>query len=134
MATQTVEFRAETAQTLTVKRFTVGNDTVLDTTNATEETNRKGTYRVAYTDATPGEYQLIVFNGDAVIANWHVYLFAATATYQTYDRHPLIAEIWQRLGLDPNSPLVNTNENISAATNFNLAVTKTPIATTLTRQ
>ena len=86
MATQTVEFLAETGLALTVKRFAIGSDTVIDTVAATEQTNRKGKYRVAYTDAPAAEYELFAFDNGVVAASWYVTLTLSTATFQAYGR------------------------------------------------
>lgn len=87
MATQTVEFRAATGQTITAKLFAFGSDTEVASVSATEATNRKGTYRAAYTDVAAGEYQLIAFNATPVpVASWWVTLAATTATYEVYDK------------------------------------------------
>lgn len=82
MATQTVEFVAESGLTLTVKRFAVGSDTVIDTVSATEEANRRSKYRIIYTDIPAAEYELFVFNGSLVVAVWYVTLTLTTATFQ----------------------------------------------------
>lgn len=86
MATQTVEFVAESGLTLTVKRFAVGSDTEIDSVAATEQTNRKGKYRVSYTDAPAAEYEIYAFDGTTVAAFWYVTLLLSTATFQAYDR------------------------------------------------
>lgn len=87
MATQSVEFRAVTGQTITVKLFTAGSDTEVASVTATEATNRKGTYTAAFTDVAAGEYQLLAFNATPTpLASWWVTLTATTATLQVYDR------------------------------------------------
>ena len=87
MATQTVEFRAPTGQTITAKLFTVGSDTEVASVAATEASNRKGTYAAVYTDKPAAEYQLIALNASGVpVASWLVTLTLSTATFQVYDR------------------------------------------------
>ena len=84
--TQTIEFRAASGLTLTAELFAIGSDTIVDTESATEETNRSGTYRAAFTDVAAGEYQLVAFSGTVPVASWLVTLTLNTATFQTYDR------------------------------------------------
>jgi hypothetical protein len=86
MATQTIEFRAAAGLTLTVELFTIGSDTIVDTESATEQANRAGTYRAAFTDVAAGEYQLVAFSGTTPVASWLVALTLDTATFQVYDR------------------------------------------------
>jgi hypothetical protein len=86
MATQTIEFRAATGQTVTAKLFSAGSDTQIASASATEETNRKGTYTVSYTNVPTGEYILIALVGTIPIASWWVRLELSTATYQVYDK------------------------------------------------
>jgi hypothetical protein len=87
MATQTVEFRAATGLTITAKLFSAGSDTEVASVTATEATNRKGTYRAAYTDVAAGEYQLIAFDATPIpVASWWVTLTLTTATFGTYDK------------------------------------------------
>lgn len=87
MATQTVEFRAATGQTITAKLFAIGSDTEVASVSATEQANRKGTYRAAYTDQPEAEYLLIAFNSTPIpVASWLVKLTLTTATFQVYDR------------------------------------------------
>lgn len=87
MATQSVEFRAVTGQTITAKLFTVGSDTEVASVTATEATNRKGTYTATFEDVAAGEYQLLAFNATPIpVASWLVTLTLTTATFQVYDR------------------------------------------------
>ena len=86
-STQTVEFRAVTGQTVTAKLFAAGSDTEVASVTATEATNRKGTYRAAFTDVAAGEYQLLAFNATPTpLASWWVTLTLTSATFQVYDR------------------------------------------------
>lgn len=86
-STQTVEFRAVTGQTVTAKLFAAGSDTEVASVTATEQTNRKGTYRADFTDVAAGEYQLLAFNATPTpLASWWVTLTLTTATFQVYDR------------------------------------------------
>ena len=85
MATQTVEFIAPTGQTVDAKIFAIGSDTVVQSVTATEQTNRKGVYRVAYTDAPDATYRLIGFVGAVPVASWWVTLTLTTATFQSYE-------------------------------------------------
>lgn len=63
MAVQTLEFNATTGLTISCKLFAVGSDTVIDTQTATEKTNAKNRYSVAFTDAPAQATQLIGFVG-----------------------------------------------------------------------
>ena len=98
MATQTVEFRAATGLTIIAKLFAAGSDTEVASVTATEATNRKGTYRAAYTSVAAGEYQLIAFDSQPIpVASWWVTLESSTATYQTYskaDRLSIADAVW----------------------------------------
>ena len=85
MATQTVEFRAASGLTVTAKLFAAGSDTEIASVSATEATNRKGTYTVAYTDIAAGEYMLIGIASSLPVCSWWVNLRLATATFQVYD-------------------------------------------------
>lgn len=87
MATQTVEFAAPTGQTITAKLFAEGSDTVVASAAATEATNRKGVYSVAYTDIPEGTYRLIGYNASntPLCFWWTEPLLLVTGTYQTYE-------------------------------------------------
>lgn len=85
MATQIVEFIAPTGQTLTASIFLVGSDTVVQSLSATEQTNRKGVYRVSYIDAPANTYRLIAFSGAIPVAAWWVQLTLTDATFQSYE-------------------------------------------------
>jgi hypothetical protein len=63
MATQTLEFNAGSGLTLSCKVFALNSDTVVDTQTATEQTNDKNRYRVAFTDLPAGAYRLNAFVG-----------------------------------------------------------------------
>jgi hypothetical protein len=63
MATQTLEFSAGTGLTLSCKLFALGSDTVVDTQTATERTNDKNRYRVAFTNVPAGAYRMNAFVG-----------------------------------------------------------------------
>lgn len=98
MATQTIEFRAATGLTLTAKLFLPGNDAEVDSQNATEATNRKGTYSVSYTDVSAETYLLIAFSGTTPVASWWVDLTLTTATFQAYDTpQAIVKDIQTRL-------------------------------------
>jgi hypothetical protein len=85
MATQTIEFRAPTAQAVTAKLFAIGSDTQVASASATEATNRKGTYAAAFTDVAAGTYELIALVGSIPVARWFVTLTLTTATFQSSD-------------------------------------------------
>ena len=85
MATQTIQFIAESGLTLSVQLFARYSDTVASTATATEATNRLGTYTVAFTDETEGYYEIAAKVGSVVFATYEVYLEAATGTYAAYD-------------------------------------------------
>jgi len=86
-ATQTIEFRAVTGQTVTAKLFAAGSDTEVASVTATEATNRKGTYRAAFTDVAAGEYQLLAFNATPTpLASW-LYTTDAAEHNHKYKHH-----------------------------------------------
>ena len=85
MATQTVQFIAQSGLTLSVKLYARYSDTVVDTQSATEATNRKGTYTVAFTDETAGYYEIVASVGNQPFATYEVYLEADTGTYRAFD-------------------------------------------------
>ncbi|MFZ9091412.1 MAG: hypothetical protein ACO3FE_15135, partial [Planctomycetaceae bacterium] len=87
MATQTVEFSAPPGQTITVRLFSPGSDTVAETATAvTEATNRDGVYSATFTDAPAGLYKIIAKNsGGTLLAQWWVDLTLNTATFQSYE-------------------------------------------------
>jgi redox-regulated HSP33 family molecular chaperone len=82
MATQTLEFSAGTGLTLSCKLFALGSDTVVDTQTATEKTNDKNRYSVAFTDIAAGAYRLNAFVGaTGGFANEVYDLTLSTATF-----------------------------------------------------
>ena len=86
MATQTVEFRAASGLTLTVRLFAVGSDTIVQTASAcTEATNRKGTYAAVFTDPGAAEFELVALSGTTPVARWFTTLTLTTATFQAYE-------------------------------------------------
>jgi hypothetical protein len=98
-ATQTVEFAAPPSQTLTVRLFAAGSDTIVATAGTvTAATNRAGIYTAAFTDVDAGEYKLIATNAAGTpLANWWTKLTLATATFPAYEmpesRSPTAGEI-----------------------------------------
>jgi hypothetical protein len=81
--TQTLEFSAGTGLTLSCKLFAFGSDTVVDTQTATEKTNDKNRYSVAFTDIAAGAYRLNAFVGTTGgFANEVYDLTLSTATFQ----------------------------------------------------
>jgi hypothetical protein len=87
MATQSVEFSAPPSQTLTVRLFAAGSDTIVATAGTvTAATNRKGLYTADFTNAPAGEYKLIATNpAGTPMAHWWTKLTLTTATFQTYE-------------------------------------------------
>jgi hypothetical protein len=86
MATQTLEFSAGTGLTLSCKLFALGSDTVVDTQTASEKTNDKNRYSVAFTDIAAGAYRLNAFVGaTGGFANEVYDLTLSTATFQPRD-------------------------------------------------
>jgi hypothetical protein len=82
MATQTLEFSAGTGLTLSCKLFALGSDTVVDTQTATERTNDKNRYVVAFTSIPAGAYRLNAFVGaTGGFANEVYDLTLSTATF-----------------------------------------------------
>lgn len=83
MATQTVEFSYSPGETLTLKLFADGSDTVADSGSATGATNREGVYSVAFTDLPAGVYRAVLFSGTTSLATGWVEVAASTGTYHT---------------------------------------------------
>jgi hypothetical protein len=82
MATQTLEFSAGTGLTLSCKLFALGSDTVVDTQTATEKTNDKNRYSVAFTNVPAGAYRMNAFVGSTGgFANEVYDLTLTTATF-----------------------------------------------------
>jgi hypothetical protein len=100
MATQTIEFRAPTAQTVTAKLFAIGSDTQVASVSATEATNRKGTYAAAFTDVAAATYDLIAFVSSTPVARWFVKLTLTTATFQATDTATVESAISALQGAD----------------------------------
>jgi hypothetical protein len=86
MATQTLEFSAGTGLTLSCKLFALGSDTVVDTQTATEKTNDKNRYSVAFTSIPAGAYRMNAFVGaTGGFANEVYDLTLTTATFYPRD-------------------------------------------------
>lgn len=102
MATQSVEFTAPPNQTLTVRLFAAGSDTIVATAGTvTAATNRAGLYTAAFTDVPAGRYRLIATNAAGTpLATWWTDLTLTTATFPAYEM-PLsaITEIQAGLAL-----------------------------------
>jgi len=94
MATQTLEFNAGTGLTLSCKLFAVGNDTVVDTQTATEKTNDKNRYSVAFVDIPAGAYRLNAFvSGVGGFANELYDLTLTTSKFYPRSEAPVISEL-----------------------------------------
>jgi hypothetical protein len=87
MATQSVEFSAPPNQTLTVRLFAAGSDTVVQTAGTvTAATNRYGLYVAQFTNLAAGRYRLIASNAaNTPLATWWVDTTSGTATFQAYE-------------------------------------------------
>ena len=85
--TQSVEFSAAPNQTPTVRLFSAGSDTIVQTAGTvTAATNRAGIYTAAFTDVPAGEYKLIATTAAGTpLANWWTKLTLTTATFQAYE-------------------------------------------------
>ena len=109
MATQTVEFRAASGLTLTVRLFAVGSDTIVQTASAcTEATNRKGTYAAVFTDPGAAEFELVAFSGAIPVCRWFCTLTLTAATFQAYDGPAKLAPVTHTGARVPNVTLVDT--------------------------
>lgn len=81
--TQSLEFSCTTGLTVSCKLFAVASDTVVATATATEKTNDKNRYSVAYTDVPAGAYRLNGFvSGVGGFVNEVYDLTLSTATFQ----------------------------------------------------
>lgn len=121
MATQTIEFRSPTSQTITAKLFAIGSDTVVATQSATEATNRKGTYSAAFTDVAAGTYELIAFVSTTPVARWYVALTLTTATFQATDTVTVESAISAMRGAD-NDTLKTLSDQIDGIDSGGLTV------------
>lgn len=87
MATQTIEFAAVSGRNLVARLFPLGSDAQTGPdTAATEQTNRKGLYLAAWTDAPAGDYLLHAFDvaTSRIVAIQRVKLLAETGTYREW--------------------------------------------------
>lgn len=118
MATQTLEFSAGTGLTISCKLFAIGSDTVVATATASEKTNDKNRYSVAYTDVPAGAYRLNGFvSGAGGYANEDYDLLAVTGTY--FPRSEQVAALTVL-------PLDATVVDRVAGTSINLFTGETP--------
>ena len=118
MATQTLEFSAGTGLTISCKLFAVASDTVVATATATEKTNDKNRYSVAYTDVPAGAYRLNGFvSGVGGFVNEVYDLTLSTATFQ-----PRAESLFSATVL----PLDATVVDRVAGTTINLFTDETP--------
>ena len=87
MATQTIEFVAATGETITVRLYAAGSDTVAATASSvTEQTNRNGVYYAVVTSNLAGVYRLIATDAsDVPLATWWVTLENANGTYIAFE-------------------------------------------------
>jgi hypothetical protein len=102
--TQSVEFCAPPNQTLTVRLFSAGSDTIVATAGTvTAATNRAGIYTAAFTDVAAGRYRLIATNpAGTKLADWWVDLTLTTATFPAYEMplSAITADIYAALPAD----------------------------------
>lgn len=104
MATQSVEFSAPPNQTLTVRLFSAGSDTIVATAGTvTAATNRAGIYTAVFTDVAAGRYRLIATNAAGTkLADWWTDLTLTTATFPAYEMplSAITADIYAALPAD----------------------------------
>ena len=104
MATQSVEFTAPPNQTLTVRLFSAGSDTIVATAGTvTSATNRAGLYTADFTDVAAGRYRLIATNAAGTpLANWWTDLTLTTATFPAYEMplSAITADVYAALPAD----------------------------------
>ena len=128
MATQTLEFNAGTGLTLSCKIFALGSDTVVDTQTATEKTNDKNRYSVAYTDIPAGAYRLNAFVGaTGGFANENYDLTLTTATF--HPRGESKTDV-SSLALEATSQAIKAKTDLITAQNIgikNISVEDTSI-------
>ena len=79
MASQEVEFIAQTGLTITASLFALQtsggfSDTIYASASATENTNALGTYRCTFTDADKGTYKFIGFAAGVPVCVYYVSL------------------------------------------------------------
>ena len=141
MATQTVEFRAASGLTLTVRLFIPGSDTVVQTASAvTEATNRKGTYAATFTDPGAAEFELIALSGTTPVCRWFCTLTLSTATFQAYEvrtaavvaRVTANADQWGGVAVT-GMPLPTTSYTTPPTASTNATAVRTELTTELNR-
>lgn len=96
MATQTLEFYADTGLTITsAKLFVDGSDTVqANSSTVVERTNAKGLYSAQYTDLPAGTYILHAFDAAGLVAISNpIVTLAATGTYRAKTLETLTVEV-----------------------------------------
>jgi hypothetical protein len=104
MATQSVEFSAPPNQTLTVRLFAAGSDTIVATAGTvTAATNRAGLYTAAFANVPAGRYRLIATNAAGTpLATWWTDLTLTTATFPAYEMplSAITADVYAALPAD----------------------------------
>jgi hypothetical protein len=81
MTIQTVEFNAAPGLTISVRRFARYGDTILETSSATERTNKRGWYSCTF-DTTGGTFDLSFMVGSDCVGTDQVELTDTVATFQ----------------------------------------------------
>jgi len=101
MATQTVEFKSIEGETITAKLYSIGNDTVVDSGSATEETNRTGTYTVEFTNLSAGKYHMVAEDASGTnLGDSYVATKTATGTYYALEDESLLYPQPENYGTD----------------------------------
>lgn len=123
MATQTIEFGAPAGQTVTVRLFAAGSDTVVATATATARTNATGVYTAAFTDLTSGLYRLIGTNAaGTLLCQWWVRTLAATGTYPATETPDADSVTRDRMGyLDSVLIAANSNRTVQVTGSNHIA-------------
>ena len=86
MSQQTVQFKAESSLSLSVRLFLKGSDTIISEVDAVESAIRFGTYTVVFEDNANGVCEIIAtISGAAVAALYEVRLVDADGVYYAYD-------------------------------------------------
>lgn len=122
MATQTVEFAYTTGQTLTVKLFALGSDTIVDTASATEAINRKSIYTADFTDIPAGTYRAVIFKSSNGVANGFVTLALIDDVYELLNDLPETISganvVTITVQDSDTNPIAGANIRLSTSTNL----------------
>ena len=86
MVTQTIEFSGPQEQTINVKLYLLGDDTIIAQSNATERIGKESIYTVQFNDLAINTYRLIGYLTDGTaVASWWVDIENIDGIYPAYE-------------------------------------------------